>query len=124
MRSRSGRFEIPGVRRLAISVFAAATGAFGMGSSATAAEVDSRQTFIDHCASCHGETARGVKDQGADLATSAFVKRQTDPELIDFIMMGRQPSSPDSSMRLLMPAFDYLTEEELAAVIRFIRNAR
>jgi EmrB/QacA subfamily drug resistance transporter len=81
-----------------------------------------KQTFIDNCSACHGEDARGMKDTGANLITSAFVKGLNDAALAAFIKSGRQPDSPDSKMKLLMPAFDYLTDQEIEQVIAFIRN--
>jgi mono/diheme cytochrome c family protein len=83
-----------------------------------------KQTFIDNCAACHGEDARGVKDQGADLIASALVKGSSDATLMEFLKMGRQPDAPDSTMKLLMPAFDYLTDEDLAEVIAYVRHAK
>ncbi|MDX2145456.1 MAG: cytochrome c [Rhodospirillaceae bacterium] len=91
------------------------------GSSRTA---HAPQAYIDYCAACHGDDAKGLKDLGADLVTSAFVKRQTDAELTDFMKMGRHPDSPDSTMKLLMPAFDYLTDEELAQIVAFMRGLK
>jgi mono/diheme cytochrome c family protein len=82
------------------------------------------QVYIDQCAACHGEDAHGVKDQGASLVTSAFVKRATVDELKTFIMSGRQPDAPDNVTKLLMPAFDYLTDDEMSAVIAFVKTAR
>ncbi len=85
------------------------------------APLKSQQAYIDNCAACHGEDGHGIKDQGASLATSQFVKSSSDSALADFIKTGRQPDAPDSTMKLLMPAFDYLTDEESEQVIAFIR---
>jgi mono/diheme cytochrome c family protein len=90
----------------------------------TPAYADAKKTFIDHCGACHGEDARGLKEFGADLAASAFMKRSSDAELRDFLMMGRQPDAPDNKMKLLMPAFDYLTDEEISQVIAYARNPK
>jgi hypothetical protein len=56
-----------------------------------------------------------------DLTASALVRRQSDAELTDFLKTGRQPDSPESTMKLLMPAFEYLTDEQLAQIISFLR---
>jgi mono/diheme cytochrome c family protein len=82
------------------------------------------QLFIDHCAACHGEDARGIKDQGADLIASKLMKASSDSDIIDFLKTGRQPDAPDSTMKLLMPAFDYLTDDELAQIIAFTRRPK
>jgi len=88
------------------------------------APANAKQAFIDNCSSCHGEDARGLDELGANLVTSAFVKRNNDAELMEFLKMGRQPDNPESTMNLLMPAFDYLTEAELEQVIAFMRNPK
>ena len=92
--------------------------------SGPAAAADVKQMFIDHCAACHGEDAQGVKDQGASLITSSFVKRSSDAVLVAFLKTGRQPDAPDSTMKLLMPAFDYFTDEELAELVAYARNPK
>lgn len=86
--------------------------------------INAKQIFIDNCASCHGEDAGGIKDQGADLVKSTFIKRMSDAELKEFLKIGRQPDSPDSTLKLLMPSFDYLTDEELDQVIAYTRNPK
>ena len=88
------------------TVFGAAYLVVSCAMSCQALAADAKQTFLDNCAACHGEDARGVKDQGADLTTSPLVKRSSDATLIEFLKMGRQPDAPDSTMKLLMPAFD------------------
>ncbi|MBL8629939.1 MAG: MFS transporter [Rhodospirillaceae bacterium] len=88
------------------------------------APANAKQAFIDNCSACHGDNAQGLKGQGANLVASAFVKRLNDKELAAFIKSGRQPDSPDSTMKLLMPAFDYLTDEEIEQVIAYVRSAK
>jgi len=88
------------------------------------AYADAKKLFIDNCAACHGEDARGLKDFGSNLVAGTFIKQQSDAELKEFLKMGRQPDAPDSTMKLLMPAFDYLTDEELDQVIAFARNPK
>jgi mono/diheme cytochrome c family protein len=80
-----------------------------------------QQVFADNCAACHGDDARGVKDQGVDLTTSDFVKRMDDDAFAAFLMVGRQPAERGSRTGQLMPAFDYLTPEETRAAIAFVR---
>lgn len=87
------------------------------------ADTPGRRIFVEHCAACHGENARGIEDQGADLVDSDFVKATPDAALMDFIKMGRQPDHPDSKMKLLMPAFDALSDEDIRRIIAHIRRA-
>lgn len=77
--------------------------------------------YADFCASCHGPDGAGLKDLGENLLGNAFVRAKSDAELKDFLMTGRHPGSPDSKMDLLMPAFDYLSDAELAAAVAYLR---
>lgn len=92
--------------------------------TAQAPAAGAKQTFIDNCSACHGENARGIEGQGANLVASAFVKKLDDAALMDFIKMGRQPDDPDSKLKLLMPAFDYLTDDEIKQAIAYIRSVK
>jgi mono/diheme cytochrome c family protein len=94
-----------------------------MSCAAAAMAADAKQTFIDNCGSCHGDDAKGLKDLGVNLTASDFVKQMKDTQFADFLMIGRQPAERGSKTGQLMPAFDYLTPEETAAVIAFVRQA-
>uniref|UniRef100_UPI0035E428CE c-type cytochrome n=1 Tax=Thermoflexus sp. TaxID=1969742 RepID=UPI0035E428CE len=48
-----------------------------------------KQLFLGTCASCHGPDAKGLPGLGKDLTTSAFVRQQTDAQLLEFIKRGR-----------------------------------
>lgn len=56
------------------------------------------------CATCHGTSGRGLPHQGANLRDSHFMANSDDRKLIAFIRSGRAPDSPESVMRLYMPA--------------------
>ncbi|MCB2106210.1 MAG: cytochrome c [Rhodobacteraceae bacterium] len=82
----------------------------------------SSRIYVAYCASCHGEDGRGLPDLGFNLVGNAFIRTSSNAELREFLMIGRRPGSPDSKMDLLMPAFDYLTDEELNAAIAQLRH--
>ena len=84
--------------------------------------VDPLQTFKDNCVECHGEDAKGLKDAGLDLTTSAFVKGMTDAQFAEFLKVGRAAADRTSKTGQLMPAFDYLSDAEMKAVIAFVRG--
>ncbi|MDX2222772.1 MAG: cytochrome c [Rhodospirillaceae bacterium] len=85
------------------------------------APVSAPSVYADYCASCHGPDGAGLKDLGEVLRGNTFVRAKTDAELKDFLMTGRHPGSPDSTMDLIMPAFDYLTDAELDAAVAYLR---
>jgi cytochrome c5 len=56
------------------------------------------------CATCHGTSGRGLPHQGANLQNSRYMESADDRKLIAFLRAGRTPDSPESIMRLYMPA--------------------
>lgn len=78
-----------------------------------------RKTFEQRCAGCHGVTGQGgaVKVEGKELnvpnLSSEHAREHSDQELIDQITNGGNG----------MPPFkDKLGQEEIAALVRFIRQ--
>jgi len=70
------------------------------------------QVFESNCASCHGQNGQG--QVGPALSGNEFVTQQDPSDVIDTVLHGRSQ----------MPAFeDQLSDEEIAAVISFIRNS-
>ena len=104
---------------------AAAAGLICIGQDAPhalAADTAAAEIFRDNCASCHGEDAKGLKDLGVDLTVSPFVKQMDDAQFAEFLKIGRQATERGSRTGQMMPAFDYLTPEETAAAIAFVRQ--
>ena len=104
-------------RLLALS-FAAVTLSGGFARAAETA--DPMQTYMDNCVECHGPDAKGVKDAGVDLTKSPFVKGLTDSQFIEFLKVGRAAADKKSKTGQLMPAFDYLSDTEMRAIITFV----
>jgi mono/diheme cytochrome c family protein len=83
-----------------------------------------KSLYVDNCAACHGEDGKGIADQGASLVGSALFKNMSNAGVVSFVKSGRQPDAPDSKMKLLMPAFDYMTDDELVLVIQYLRTLK
>ena len=63
-----------------------------------------------------------MDEQGVDLVRSLFVARENDAALLQFLKVGRAEDAPDNVSGELMPEFDYLEEEELVAVVDYLRD--
>lgn len=77
------------------------------------------------CIACHGPEAKGVQGLGKDLTTSTFVAEKTDPELVDFIKVGRDPSDPLNTTGVAMPpkgGNPALSDKEIADIVAFLRT--
>jgi len=84
-----------------------------------------KQLFLGTCASCHGPDAKGLPGLGKDLTASAFVRQQTDAQLLEFIKRGRPATDPANTTGVDMPpkgGNPALTDQDLADIIAFIRT--
>jgi mono/diheme cytochrome c family protein len=81
-------------------------------------------SYAANCVACHGVDRRGIDQLGVTLVGSRFVAAQSEPELVEFLKVGRMPGQPGSVRNGVMPAFAYLPEAELAALAAFVKSAR
>lgn len=86
---------------------------------------DGRLQFQTACAACHGMDARGVAGLGKTLVGSEFVDSLTDPELHEFITVGRPIWDPLNTTGIAMPARGgnpALTDAHVDAIVAYIRT--
>lgn len=79
-----------------------------------AAAVDGREIYSRDCLACHMSDGRGVPGMNPALVGSPWVAGPADA-LAGFVLTGGY--GPD----VLMARFDYLSDEELAALLSYIR---
>jgi mono/diheme cytochrome c family protein len=85
-----------------------------------------RDTFLTTCAACHGQNAQGIQGLGKNLIESEFVSGMSDDELVQFIIVGRQPSDPANTTGLPMPARGgnpMLSDEVIYSIVAYLRSA-
>lgn len=88
------------------------------GSSAGAVtKLNGEELYKQYCASCHKPDGSGVHGVFPALKGSAVVNGSSQ-ELIDLLLKGRK--GKDGSA---MPAFSFLKDEEMRALINYIRNS-
>lgn len=98
------------------------TVATGGDSGATAA---GQQLYQETCSACHGTSAEGVDGLGTALVTNSFIQSMTDPELVEFITVGRPTSDPDNTTGIAMPAKggnSALTDEWITDIAKYLRT--
>jgi hypothetical protein len=76
-------------------------------------QLSPQQVFVKHCATCHGEEARGTA-KGPGLANNPRVAQQSAEQLRAYIERGNVNAG--------MPAFADLSAEELASLVRYLRR--
>ncbi|MFN8475653.1 MAG: cytochrome c [Anaerolineae bacterium] len=121
---------------LVVAVVAAACGGGGGGATAPSSggqaaaksagdAAHGKTVFTQTCASCHGPAGQGIQGLGKDFTTSAFVKSQTDQQLVDFVKKGRPATDPANTTKVDMPpkgGNNALTDKDLLDVVAFVRT--
>lgn len=96
--------------------------------STTASEQDIRNTialgalaFSDNCRKCHQIDGYGEEALYPSLHDPALLADRS--LLIRTILHGRSGEGSDGAREPLMPSLDYLTNQEIVAIIAFISNS-
>ena len=77
------------------------------------------------CAGCHGPDGKGLPNLGKDMTTSAFIKGQTDEQLMAFVKTGRPASDPANTTGVDMPpkgGNPAMTDQQIMDVIAYMRS--
>ena len=59
---------------------------------------------------------------GVSLIDSELVAASSEAELTEFLKVGRLPDSPDSVTGIPMPAFDWMTAEQLDEIVSYVKQ--
>ena len=81
--------------------------------------------YSSNCATCHGPEANGITGLGSGLHDNEFIAGKSDPELIEFIKMGRSPGDPLNDTGVAMPpkgGNPALTDQNLNDIVAYLRT--
>jgi mono/diheme cytochrome c family protein len=86
-------------------------------------ETAGKKLYAINCASCHMEDGAGVPNLNAPLINSAYVQGDKD-KLIHIILEGSAAfaNDPPRTYRNPMAALSYLSDQEIADVLTYVRN--
>lgn len=91
---------------------------------ASAAAPDGRQVFLQQCSACHQANGQGLVGQFPPLAGNRDLFRtRRFPVLVLLNGMQGPIEVSGGGFNGQMPAFDFLTDDEIVAVIRYVRGA-
>ena len=81
--------------------------------------------YADHCADCHGEQGEGVRGMYPALADNRAVTLDTPTNVVSAVLRGGFPPTTAGNPRPFgMPPYaTLLSDEDIAAVVSYIRNA-
>jgi mono/diheme cytochrome c family protein len=81
------------------------------------------QLYVGMCQSCHQSNGQGAKGLYAPLAGTP-VPNGDPEEMISWIMYGDRPASlPRGQFSGAMPQFGFLSDQDAAAVVTFVRRS-
>jgi mono/diheme cytochrome c family protein len=105
-------------------LLAAGANAAASAPAAAAAKVDGAQIFADQCSACHQQNGQGVAGQFPPLAQNPdiFLARDYPARVVLFGLSGKITIG-GQSFDGVMPPLGVLKDEEIAAVVRYVRTA-
>ena len=115
---------------LALAVFLAACGGGAPAATPTPTEppgdpAAGKVAYDKTCIACHGPDLKGMPSLGKDLTTSEFVGGKTNPEMIEFLKVGRPASDPLNTQGVDMPpkgGNPALTDKDLLDIVGYVRS--
>lgn len=79
--------------------------------------------YVQNCLSCHQADGGGVDRMNAPLTQTTWVLGDKTP-LVKVLLNGMQGVEIDGERYAnVMPAFDYLTDQQIADVLTYVRNS-
>jgi mono/diheme cytochrome c family protein len=82
-----------------------------------------KEVYINNCQSCHMEKGEGVEGLNPPLAKTTYLKDTK--KIINIILKGQSGEITVNGKKYntIMPAQDYLTDQQIADVLTYIRNS-
>jgi len=93
--------------------------------SGTAKSIErGKEVYASYCQNCHMEDGKGTPDVFPPVAKADYVKRPA-KELIKIILEGQSGEIVvnKTTYNGMMPAQSYLTDEQIADVLNYVRNS-
>jgi mono/diheme cytochrome c family protein len=107
---------------LLVFVFSAV--AFIQPASMAKSIANGKNVYTNNCMNCHLEDGKGLEGAFPPIAKSDFLKRPP-KDLINVILKGQSGEIKVNGVLYngMMPAQDYLSDEEIADVLNYINNS-
>ena len=83
-----------------------------------------KEVYATYCMSCHMEDGKGTPDINPPVAKADYLKKPA-KTLIDVILKGQSGEVVVNGKKYnaIMPAQEYLSDEQIADVLNYIRNS-
>jgi mono/diheme cytochrome c family protein len=98
---------------------------FGFAAALSASAADAKQNWTDHCASCHGADGKGQTKMGQKLGVKDFTDAKVQADLKDdAATKAIKDGLKDADGKTQMKPFDTLSDDELKALVAYIRGLK
>lgn len=83
-----------------------------------------KDVYTNYCMSCHMEDGNGTPDINPPLAKADYIKKQPAKKLITIILEGQSEEITVNKKKysIPMPPQPYLSDEQVADVLNYVRN--
>jgi mono/diheme cytochrome c family protein len=99
--------------------------AFGFAAALSAHAADAKQNWTDHCAMCHGADGKGQSKMGQKLGVKDFTDAKVQAAMKDdAATKAIKEGLKDADGKTQMKPFDTLTDDEIKALVAYIRGLK
>ena len=101
------------------------TATFGFAAALTASAADGKTNWDSLCAKCHGADGIGQTKMGQKLGGKDFTDAKVQADIKDdAAFKAIKEGKKDADGKTLMKAFDTLSDEEVKALVQYVRSLK
>jgi cytochrome c6 len=101
------------------------TATFGFAAALSASAADGKTNWDSLCAKCHGADGKGQTKMGQKLGVKDFTDAKVQADLKDdAAFKAIKEGMKDADGKTLMKGFDTLSDEEVKALVTFVRGLK
>jgi cytochrome c553 len=98
---------------------------FGITAAITASAAEAKDNWANLCAKCHGDDGKGATKMGAKLGCKDFTDAKVQADLKDNAMTKAiKEGLKSDDDRTLMKPFDTLSDDEVKALVTYVRSLK
>jgi cytochrome c553 len=97
----------------------------GFSAAISASAAEAKDNWTDHCAACHGADGKGNTKMGAKLGCKDFTDAKVQADMKDDAMAKAiKEGLKSDDDRTLMKPFDSLSDDEIKALVAYVRGLK
>jgi len=98
---------------------------FGFAAAISASAADAKENWDNLCAKCHGADGKGQTKMGQKLGVKDFTDAKVQADLKDdAATKALKEGMKDAEGKTLMKPFDTLTDDEVKALVAYVRGLK